>query len=178
MKTVFKKSTTDFGCYAETNEQDQYLPNEDFTITDVLNSAAPLKDKAWFIISNCELTETQLREFAVKCAEIVLPIYEEKYPDNKAPRAAIEAVKAYLAGTISLDELIAKRNAVYAAVYAAVVPAAATTATAAAAAAYNACAWAADAYAADAYAADASRKNATYQDLLLTFFKEFINGNQ
>lgn len=149
MKTTFTKSTAKFGCYKENdNNQDQFLPNENFTISDVLNADVPLKDKAWFIRYNCEFTDTQFREFAIGCALCVLPIYEAKYPNNKAPREAIEAAKAYLAGTINIDELRTKRGSAAAAAYAA----------------------AADAYAAAA-AADAA---GNYKTTLLNFFKEFV----
>ena len=112
MKTTFTKSTAKFGCYkSNDNQQDNYLPNETFTISDVLNAEVSLKDKAWFIRYNCEFTDTQFREFAIGCALCVLQIYEEKYPDNKAPREGIEGAKAYLAGKIDIDEFRLKRRA-------------------------------------------------------------------
>jgi hypothetical protein len=93
-----------------------------------------------------------LQQFAIETAESVLPIYEKEYPNDNRPRAAIEAVKAYLAGEISQAELESAVDAARAAVDAA--------ADAADAAAFDA-ARAADAYAARAtYAAYAAR--ATY----------------
>ena len=34
------------------------------------------------------------KQFAIACAEHVLPIFEEKYPEDKRPREALEAAKA------------------------------------------------------------------------------------
>jgi hypothetical protein len=55
------------------------------------------------------------RSLAVKCAEIVLFIWEEKYPTDKRPRKAIEAAKAYLA-----DPTETNRNAIKSAADAAI----------------------------------------------------------
>lgn len=49
--------------------------------------------------------ERTMRLFAVDCAEHVLHIFEEKYPDDTRPRKAIEAARAYLAGEIDETEL-------------------------------------------------------------------------
>jgi hypothetical protein len=144
MKTNFTKATSDFGCYGP-KKASSYLPNENFTIADVLNANVRLRDKAWFIRNNCQFTDDEYRQYAIGCALCVLPIYEKRYPGNNAPREAIEAGKAYLAGTINIDVLREKRDA------------AAYAADAAADAAYaSAAAYAADASSAAAYAADAS----------------------
>ena len=42
------------------------------------------------------MTHEQNIQYAIYAAEMVLDNYESKYPDNKAPRKAIEAAKAYL----------------------------------------------------------------------------------
>lgn len=162
MKTNFAKKTANFGCYNESKKQNNYLPNEAFTISDVLNSDVSLKDKTWFIRKNCEFTNDEYRQFAIGCALCVLPIYESKYPGNDAPRKAIEAAQKYLANEIGIDELIEARRA---AAYAAYTAAIADSAYAAHAAAY-------------AYAAADGK--VSYKSLLLEFFKEFtpIEVNQ
>lgn len=82
--------------------------------------------------------------FQADVAESVLHIFEKKYPDDKRPRKAIEAVRNYKAKGISLDELRGKKRDADAAAYAA----------------YDAAAYAADA--ADAAAdADADADDAT-----------------
>ena len=40
-----------------------------------------------------KLTPEQNRLWAIACAELVLPIFEEKHPDDDRPRLAIEAAK-------------------------------------------------------------------------------------
>ena len=97
--------------------------------------------------------------FIADCAEHVLHIYEEKYPKNTAPRAAILATRNYANGKISKEKLRSAAAAAYAASYA--VDAVDAAAGYAADAAYAAAAYAADdaaacaaaGYAADAYAA-------------------------
>ena len=98
--------------------------------------------------------------FIADCAEHVLHIYEEKYPKNTAPRAAILATRNYANGKISKEKL---RSAGYAAdgaagyaadaAYAAAADAVDAAYAAAAYAADDAAACAAAGYAADAYAA-------------------------
>jgi len=92
--------------------------------------------------------------YAIFAAELVLYIYEKKYPNNKAPRQAIEAAKKCLSNPTTENKKAAAAAAAAAYAYAD------AYAAAAAAAAY---AYAADAayaayaaYAADAYAADAA----------------------
>jgi len=73
--------------------------------------------------------------FALKCAERVLPLFEEQRPNDSRPRAALDEVKLWLAGKSSRERLraaadaaanaagyaarIAAHNAAYAAAYAA-----------------------------------------------------------
>jgi hypothetical protein len=42
--------------------------------------------------------------WAIDCAEHVLPYFEEKYPQDKRPRKAIEAGRAWLRGEITTNE--------------------------------------------------------------------------
>ena len=100
---------------------------------------------------------------AADCAELVLPIYEERYPDNDSPRKAIEAAKRG-----DPDECRAAVAAAFAAAADADASAAAyadadADASAAAYAAADAAAYAdayADAFAAAAFAADAAAADA------------------
>ena len=96
--------------------------------------------------------ERELRLFAADCAEHVLYLFEEKYPDDDRPRKAIQAARDFANG------LITAANAAYAA-YAAN---AAVVANAANAYAANAAAAAAAAAAADASYAAAYAINAAY----------------
>ena len=53
-----------------------------------------LVDAIWALRCTAEDSENFRIEFACRCAEHVLHIYEEKYPDDKRPRLAIEAARA------------------------------------------------------------------------------------
>jgi hypothetical protein len=89
---------------------------------------------------------------AIYSAELVLDIFEKKYPENNRPRKAIEAAKNYLKALESGDNKKIKfaATAAYAAYATAATAAATATAAAADAAAYAA------AYAADAAATAAA----------------------
>ena len=106
------------------------------------------------------MTHDQQIKYAVFAAEQVINIYEEKYPDDKRPREAIEAAKKYLA-----DKTEENRQAAYAAADAAADAAAHAAAHAAHAAAHAAhAANAANA----AYAAYAAAYAAAKSDTLKT----------
>ena len=103
-----------------------------------------------WVVVRC-MNKKQNVQYAVFAAEQVIEIFERKYPDDKRPRQAIEAARAYI------DNPCAKTKAYASAAYAAASASAASAAYAAASAAYAAAyAAAADAYAAAVYAADAA----------------------
>ena len=56
--------------------------------------------------------ERELWDFALDCAEKVLPLFEVIYPADKKPRKTIEAMRQYNAGQITRDELWAAVGAV------------------------------------------------------------------
>ena len=100
------------GCYGrERLDGCSFMKGGAITLDRILRSEISLKDKYWFVCKKLATTEEN-RAIAIRTAEIVLPIYEGMYPDNKAPRECIEAVKAFLAGTIGIGELLKKREAV------------------------------------------------------------------
>ena len=121
MKQTFTKEfmEANCGCYSmEQLAECSFMKLPEITLESIIHSEIRLKDKFWFICKKLA-TKEENQQIAIRCAEIVLPIYEKRYPENKAPREAIEAAKSYLAGHISLVQLIAKRRAAYAAAYAA-----------------------------------------------------------
>ena len=161
------------GCYSDERlSKCSFMQAETITLKSIFDSEIPLKDKYWFL---CRVlaTKRQNQEIAIHVAELVLPIYERKYPDDKRPREAIFAARQFLAGAITLDELIAKRRDASAAADAdadASAAAAYAYAAASAAAAY-AYAYAAAAADADAYAyADDIKKQ--LQNYLFTFIEK------
>ena len=173
------------GCYSQ--EQLHKLsfmkrePNHDenVSIQSILESEIPLKDKYWFVIRKSELTDRQKQELAIGVAEIVLEIYEKKYPNNKAPREAIQAAKDYLNNVIGIEELRIKRYAAYAAYAAADAAYAAYAAADAADAAYAAYAAyaAADAAADAAYAAADANPKKLFSVILLQYLMDFVVAN-
>ena len=52
-----------------------------------------LQDTIWSLRATTESSEYLQIEFACRCAEHVLHFYEDKYPDDKRPRLAIEAAR-------------------------------------------------------------------------------------
>ena len=130
-------------------------------------------DKVWVLKRIA--TKEQREQWGARCAQSVLHIFEKAYPDDKRPRAAVEAL---LAGTCTKG-LKRGANAAYnAAAYAANADAAyAAYATAAAAA--NAAYYAANAaaYAAAANAADAGPIGLKQQRLNLRMLVSIMEGN-
>ena len=123
----------------------------------------------WLMVRLLNKKQNQL--LSIFSAELVLHIYEEKYPNDKRVRECIQAAKDYLDGKIDIEVLISKRRAIAADAVAYAADAAAYAADAVAyAVAYAAAAYAADAAdaAADAaayaagYAADAAAYAAGY----------------
>jgi hypothetical protein len=84
------------------------------TVDDILElEHVPIKDRFWVVLREECLPGGLLSEFACRCAENVLHLFEKEYPDKKGPRKAIEARRAYMRGEISLDELNKARDAAY-----------------------------------------------------------------
>jgi hypothetical protein len=50
-------------------------------------------------------------QFAIYCAELALPIFEGKYPDDKRPRRAIQTAKAWLKKPNQKNRVIAANAA-------------------------------------------------------------------
>ena len=116
---------------------------------------------SWLI---CRLmNKKQAVQYAIFAAEQVIDIYEGKYPNDKRPRNAIKAAKAYLKNPSKKTKAYAAAAASAAYAYAAAYASAyAYAATYAAAAATYAADYAAGYDAAAAYAADAAGYAAGY----------------
>jgi hypothetical protein len=109
------------------------------------------------------LTQIIAVQWAAECAKRVLRHYEDRYPEDKRPREAIQAALKWAKDPTEANRAAA--NAAYVAAAAAAAAAYAADAAAYAADAANAdAAYAAAAYAADAaaYAADAANADAAY----------------
>src|ERR1700744_4644627 len=96
------------GCYTKQRLLScSFMVQEDITLESILKSEIPVRDKYWFVCKKLT-TKEQNKQIAIAVAELVLPLFDRRYPEDKRPREAIEAAKAFIAGHISLDELIIK----------------------------------------------------------------------
>ena len=75
----------------------------------------------WLLRRTKNLSKPQSVKIAITCAEHVISIYEKKYPNNKAPRNAINAAKKWLKEPSEENRkaAYAAADAAYAAAYAA-----------------------------------------------------------
>lgn len=120
----------------------------------------PVADVIWALRAVEQDISAVLPLIAADFAESVLPIFEERFPDDKRPRQAIEAARAFTRGEISLETLVkAQRGA---AANAASASYASYAAAAYAYAANTASASYADAAYAAAYAANTAANTAAY----------------
>lgn len=124
---------------------DQTFDIQDFIVLENITYS----DKVWVVTRL--FTKEQNIKWSILCASKVLSIFEEKYPNDKRPRHALEAVEKYLNEPSEMNE-----NAAYAAANAAHAANVADAANAAGAAG------AAGAAAHTAYAAAYAAANATY----------------
>ena len=58
-------------------------------------------DDALWALQTVEGHDREIRLFACDCAEMALPIYEKKYPDDLRPRKAIQAGRDFANGLIT-----------------------------------------------------------------------------
>ncbi len=117
-----------------------------------------ISDALWCLRSLPEEYHGSIMHLAADYADRVLPLFEEKYPDDKRPREAIKAIRDFLDGKIDKVQLRkASRVAAAAAAYAAA-DASAYAAAAAYAAAY------------DAYAAARCAEQKIQGELLIKYF--------
>lgn len=91
----------------------------EFDVAHIIESHG-LDDALWVLAHACGKDgETICHLFACDVAERVLYIFEEKYPDDKRPREAIEAKRKWVYGKISDEDLDAARAAARTAAWAA-----------------------------------------------------------
>lgn len=64
-----------------------------------------LDDALWCL--GCHKDEGLVRTFACDCAERALYLFEDKYPDDKRPREAIETARRFIKGEATSEEMAA-----------------------------------------------------------------------
>src|SRR3990172_9264926 len=82
-----------------------------------LTTIQKVEPPKWFL-SNTEKRRVAVK-FAILCAEAVLPIFENRFPEDLRPRKAIEAALAAYANAANAANAANTTNAAYAAAYAA-----------------------------------------------------------
>jgi hypothetical protein len=82
---------------------DKYGKDTPIPLSKIVESNG-LLDAIWSLRCTTEPSKNIQIEFACRCAEHVLHFYEDKYPDDKRPREAIEAARAYAEGRGSAAE--------------------------------------------------------------------------
>ena len=96
----------------KTEADDEPLPIKQILETNGL-------DDALWALQTVEGKDRELRLFACDCAEMVLPIFERHYPDDKRPRNSIEVARRFAEGKATDEERAAARAAAWAAAWAA-----------------------------------------------------------
>ena len=64
-------------------------------------------DCLWALCATAENCGQVAWLMAADCAELVLPTFERQYPDDRRPRAAIEAARGFALGTVTSTALAA-----------------------------------------------------------------------
>jgi hypothetical protein len=75
-----------------------------FPLSEVLEVCG-LNDALWALRIVIEPADREMRLFACDCAERVLPIFEEEYPNDNRPRQAIETARRFALGKATQEEL-------------------------------------------------------------------------
>ena len=144
------------------------------TDKEVINAAMKLYRFDWAIWLIVRLmNKKQKVQYAVFAAELVLGVFEKRYPEDDRPRKAIEAAKAYLKRPCSKT----KKAAYFAYISATFAPFAAFAASAAYAASVAAFVASSSATAADA-AADAVAAGAATRKKIIDYGLELLEENK
>ena len=78
-------------------------------LTHVIESNG-LADALWALRATTEPQRDFITDFSVWCAEQVLDIYENKYPDDRRARDYLEGVRSYQLSEITKEDLIILRR--------------------------------------------------------------------
>jgi hypothetical protein len=117
MKTEFSRQylIDNCGCYDEESGKIEGLLGDRIIVTlnEILESEIPLEDKCWFVANSCELSKSEVKQLLLKLTRIVLPIFEEEYPDDTRVRECIIATEGFLNGTVTKEELNNKRRVIF-----------------------------------------------------------------
>jgi hypothetical protein len=89
---------------------------KEYSLMDFLDlDSVTAEDKLWVVLREDFIDDAILHEFACRCVEAVLPLFEKEFPDDKRPRNAIAAKRKWLKGEITDKELTAASDAAWSA---------------------------------------------------------------
>ncbi len=99
LNTTFRKAHEEGACVASYKKMakalggiNKYGKDTPIALSKVMEICG-LQDAIWCLCCTLEPSKNFLIEFACQCAEHVLHFYEDKYPEDKRPRLAIEAAR-------------------------------------------------------------------------------------
>ena len=92
----------------------EYGADTEINLLTILEANGVL-DMIWCLRCTMQDSKRISAQLAIEFAAYALPIFEARYPSDKRPRAAIQAVRSFLDGAIEPDEFIKARSASYAA---------------------------------------------------------------
>ena len=91
-----------------------FAGRESLTAIDVCDLAGvPTADKLWLLLRGPLFTKQELRLFAARWADRVLPIFERDRPGDSRPRNCIATARRYALGEATAGELAAARAAAW-----------------------------------------------------------------
>jgi len=122
MKTTLNKIKSFGPCEGGWKKLLNYLgkteaDDQELTVRTILDSNG-LQDAIWSLRA-VKGHDREIRLFAADCAESVLRLFENKYPNDDIPRKAIQAARDYANGLIDVAAMDAARDAARAAARAA-----------------------------------------------------------
>lgn len=73
---------------------------------EIIAFGLPAEDRYWGILRPELIDERTIRLFLADCAERVVHLFEDTYPEDRRPRQAIEAARSYGGGLLGREELL------------------------------------------------------------------------
>lgn len=114
---TFEKILKLRGCYSIEKVHDLLLMEKSYSIIDLMNLSISIEDKVWFVYNSCKLTIDQKIDLAIILGKAVVPIYNDKYPNDNRVDECWEAIDKFRKGEITKCELLEKRSHIHSAVY-------------------------------------------------------------
>lgn len=102
-------------CKDYPEERVRRLISEGKTPLEILDLPIPAEDRIWVLTRSGMLPSVMQHEFALRCAEDALLIWEQYCPGDTRPRVAIETKRRWLGGEATDEELAAASGAAWAA---------------------------------------------------------------